>query len=634
MKRYKPRTKSADLLRIIDTEYQAALPGQDALSNDRTEALRYYTSETADIDDGLTLSNVVTTDVHEVVETIHPQLMEIFGGSEDVIEWMPQGPEDEAAAQQETDAIQHVFYVTNDGYLVIYDAIKDGLLQRAGYAKFWVDEATDCTIEHYTGLTDDALATLLADDGVSLLEAAPSAEGTDACVKRIARTKGIRVAAVPPEDLVFSDDGMTSFRDKQYACHRRQLRVCDLLALGIAKDLIDKVPSASNSVDAEKQERARAAGYPLEPVSDRNDVLRTVDVEDHYIRVDDDGDDIPELIRVLTGGKSSARTVLLKEFADIIPFAGWSPIRIPHQQIGRSVVDQAIPFQRINTAITRTMLDTAYYSANRRPVLNEMNIGRNTMETLANNKPGEPILLAAGQLQWSDPPQRFGEYILGLEHFGLQREEATGAKRYNPSLDNNALNSTARGATLVVNAAMQRVKVIAQLFAQQFLTDLFYGIHQLMIKGGFKKQTMRLRGSYVEINPSEWHNRTDMRLTLGIGPGVREQQSVMLDQILGVQMQTVQLQGGVKGPYVTYKHIFETLRRKLEIAGFKNTEAFFPSVESVEQAELQSQDQQQQQPSPDEVKLQQELVQLEIEKVKLQLEQVKLQNATWGRTVA
>jgi hypothetical protein len=69
-----------------------------------------------------------STDVADTVEGLMPSLMDIFAGSDEVVRFEPVGPEDETAAQQETDYVNHVFMQQNPGFMILYSFIKDALL--------------------------------------------------------------------------------------------------------------------------------------------------------------------------------------------------------------------------------------------------------------------------------------------------------------------------------------------------------------------------------------------------------------------------------------------------------------------------------------------------------------------------
>jgi hypothetical protein len=84
-----------------------------------------------------------------------PSLMDIFAGSDEVVRFEPVGPEDEEAAQQETDYVNHVFMQNNPGFMVLYDFIKDALLSKDGIVKVWWEEREQEERETYYDLTEE-----------------------------------------------------------------------------------------------------------------------------------------------------------------------------------------------------------------------------------------------------------------------------------------------------------------------------------------------------------------------------------------------------------------------------------------------------------------------------------------------
>ena len=75
-------------------------------------------------------SNIVTSDVQDTVEGILPDLLDIFTGSDEAVVFEPQEEKDVQGAQQATDACNYVFYKSNNGFLVLYTAFKDALLEQ------------------------------------------------------------------------------------------------------------------------------------------------------------------------------------------------------------------------------------------------------------------------------------------------------------------------------------------------------------------------------------------------------------------------------------------------------------------------------------------------------------------------
>jgi hypothetical protein len=105
-------------------------------------------------------SRAVSTDVADTIEGLIPNLMDIFAGSDELARFEPVGPEDEAAAAQEIDYVNHVFMQQNPGVLVLYSFIKDTLLSKVGIAKMCWEEREEEQRETYYDLIDDQFALL------------------------------------------------------------------------------------------------------------------------------------------------------------------------------------------------------------------------------------------------------------------------------------------------------------------------------------------------------------------------------------------------------------------------------------------------------------------------------------------
>jgi len=115
-------------------------------------------------------SRAVSMDVQDTIEGLMPSLMDIFAGSDEVVRFDPVGPEDEDAAQQETDYVNHVFMQRNPGFMILYGFIKDALLSKTGLVKVFWEEHEQESRETYYDLTDDQFALLV--------QAVDASEGT------------------------------------------------------------------------------------------------------------------------------------------------------------------------------------------------------------------------------------------------------------------------------------------------------------------------------------------------------------------------------------------------------------------------------------------------------------------------
>src|SRR6185312_15266507 len=133
-------------------------------TQERTRAMDYYLGRMDDdmpVEEGR--SQAVSKDVANVVDGMLPQLMDIFAGTDEVVRFEPVGPEDEIAAQQETDYVNHVFMQQNPGFMVLHSFIKDALLSKVGIVKVWWEETEEEQRETYYDLSEEQFAMLSFD---------------------------------------------------------------------------------------------------------------------------------------------------------------------------------------------------------------------------------------------------------------------------------------------------------------------------------------------------------------------------------------------------------------------------------------------------------------------------------------
>ncbi len=167
----------SDLKAMLSAQKAEALSVNNAseLSSDRERAMEYYLGNMPDLPAQEGRSSAVSSDVADTVEGLMPSLMDIFAGSDEVVRFEPVGPEDEEAAQQETDYVNHVFMQKNPGFMTLYSFIKDALLQKVGIVKIWWEEREEEERETYYDLTEDQYALLaqaveMSDGAMKIIE--------------------------------------------------------------------------------------------------------------------------------------------------------------------------------------------------------------------------------------------------------------------------------------------------------------------------------------------------------------------------------------------------------------------------------------------------------------------------------
>jgi len=126
-------------------------------------------------------------------------------------------------------------------------------------------------------------------------------------------------------------------------------------------------------------------------------------------------------------------------------------------------------------------------------------------------------------------------------------------------------------------AGAGKIEMIARIFADTGVRDLFYGILHLVTKYQQKERIIRLRGQYVVIDPRTWANKYDLTVNVGLGNGNRDQQMAMLQMVLAKQEQML-AQFGPSNPLVSLGQYRGSLGRMVEAAGFKDSAEFFKPI--------------------------------------------------------
>ena len=103
---------------------------ESEISEDRIKAQRYFDGEVdLGYEDGR--SKVVATKVRDTIRAVKPSLMRVFLSTAKPVEFVPNGPEDVAMAQQATDFVNHEFNRLN-GYRILNDVFHDALIKKQG----------------------------------------------------------------------------------------------------------------------------------------------------------------------------------------------------------------------------------------------------------------------------------------------------------------------------------------------------------------------------------------------------------------------------------------------------------------------------------------------------------------------
>lgn len=615
-----PKLSSADLKSILAAQKADALSAMQAskLSNERANAMDYYMGDVSKEMPSLTgRSKAVSSDVSDTIEGLMPSLMEVFCGSNDVVKFEPVGPEDVEAAEQETDYINHVFMQQNPGFLVLYSFIKDALLSKVGVVKVWWEETEEEDRQTYLDQPDDAYAILISAPDVEVVEhsehpaenynsgqpvseapeaapvpppGAPPAGGLpapsggppapilhDVTIARTRKCTRARVEGVPPEEFGISRHAR-AISTADYCYHEVQRSQGDLIAQGYDAKQIKGLPTYNVLTGIEQQSRDTVEETSNAAADIGEESSRLILITEHYCRLDMDDDDKPALWRITTGGTSDGDILQRDgqddcERVDVMPFAAMTPVIITHRFFGRSIADLVMDIQRIKTALLRAMLDNAYLANNPRTEVSESHASANTLDDLLISRPGGIVRTKMpGGLVPLITTDISASVLPQLAYFDATREWRTGVTRQGQGLDPETLqNTTATTASIMESAAQQKMKLIARIFAETGIRDMFSLLHGTIRKHGSQAATVRLRNRWVQVDPRDWRRRNDMTITVGLGSGGQKEEIAGLTMIIGAQEKAILGGAGM----VSGKNLYNSAAALCRALRYKDPGQFF-----------------------------------------------------------
>lgn len=545
------------LRQVLDHEIQRSVSwASSTIREEQERNLSYYL--------GLPMGNEVpgrsqvrSWDVFEIVESALPSFLEPLFGGDNIAEFQPRGPEDEAFASQATDYINYLVNERCDGFMVFYTWLKDALLSKVGVVRpEWVKE--DPERLEYQGLTEEQATMLVNDQSVQVVEQAANMIDVGGQMMPVydltilkARPGRLNLRNIKPTEFIISKDARTP--DDAYVIgevvtytrselkeqgYKRWADVTDYDFHGIA-DIARVDDDEEFSIL-----RDDAASPELEEVR----------LFMGFVKCDCNGDGVAEWRSVLVGGGPD--DVLIDEEAEGQDYAVITPIPLPHKVIGMAYADPASEIQDLKTALTRQYLDSLYLANRPRTYVNmQAATGSPMIEDMLSDRIGGlirgngPANVAFAPVQTSLVAN---ESLQGIQFADTMRETRLGITKYNQGLDADSLNKTATGVSKIMQASEQRLKTTLRIMANTGLKRFFKIVLRLVTQHQNVQDVVRLRNEWVPFDPSSWSDQMDCKIQIGSTNGERMEEIQML-QLFGQYMQ-VAAPMGVVGPAQVYEY--------------------------------------------------------------------------------
>lgn len=543
-------------------------------------------------------SQVVTRDVAEVVDQALVNIMETMVSGDRVVTF--EADEDEEAALGEggqtlpatnagdeaTEAVHYQFMRKQNGYRILHDALKAGLLEKIGVVKTFKEQKYQ--IERF-----DVPALALADpefiyDWLQDADGNPIEDGAliedipeiVSAYRRVALPPVIKDMTVPLEQFRISPDAR-DFESAALIGHDERVTLSDLRQMGF------EVSETTYGNDNGSTLASTRDGGTIE-TGWQEGAGRVVTLSEDYVLFDYNGDGITERLCVHYVGND----ILSVEEVDQQPFSGWVPFPMQHRYSGEALADKAKSFQAINTQILRSGIDSLFSALNPRITVDESAMSDNTIDDLL-----QPDLNAIIRYRGVAPsPWKTDDTSVSafgaMEFMLSQRDSVTGINRHSQGLNPDSLNKTASGMAMLQDNADKVMKYLARNFAEMLVAPMFLKRYQLM-RAFVQPFPMRIDGKRVMVTPSEWPHEIDMQINVGLGSNRREGR--VQSKMTLAQIQREIASNGSR--LVGEKEIFNTVKgivRDLNVGGVptdyvKDPDTLGPEEEQPSEAEMKAQ---------------------------------------------
>lgn len=525
-----------DLINALKSEADSACTFHDTTLADRQEqCLKYYDGDPfGDEVDGL--SKIVLLDVQETVDYMTISVLRTFVSGDRVVEFQAKDPSEEQAVDEATEAVHQIFMQHQDGYRVLHDWLKAGLIEIIGVVKSAVVEE-DAIDEKVFNATEEELAAAI--ERGELLEDADVTDNGDGTFRVIVKLATKRLYfcdyTVPSEEYRFS--ARTRHEDKaDYQAHVCRKTRSDLVEMGFDVDTVYDLPTGEDTLWSDGRAQERDQDYDRGWSDTRQASMQELELWEEYIRIDADGDGIAELLKCFRVGD---RLLGEPEIVADHPFTVFCPFPRPHRMVGDSLAEKAMDIQRIRSVVARQLMNGMYLSNMPRYWLTESSTTENTIPDLLTVIPGAPVRGKGDAPTPMNSGFDVGKSLGVLEFWSGEKESRTGITRMNQGLDADALNKTATGTALMQAQGQQYEEFIARNFAE-CVGRMFWRKYRL-IKDAREPFTVKVGGSYATVDPTNWPDEPDMIIRTGLGTNRKEYRIAQRMQLLGIQREGLEI---------------------------------------------------------------------------------------------
>ena len=606
-----------EIISIINAELSVSDSSYSG-ENDNEDAYKYYNGDPRG-DEIEGRSQIVSTDVADAIEWILPQVIKAMVSKGSVVTFDPLGPEDEDQADLETEFVHDVFMKENEGFLNLYEFVKDALLTRNGVFKIYYDNYDHVQTERYTGLNEMEFQVLLAQPNVQPVEIKASVDEAAAMQQsmqqqqqapqgmqpmtpaeppmmydvaiEVKETKGrVKVDCINPDDFrVNSDHTSLDLSDARFTAHLMTKTRSDLIEEGYDPELVMELPTSSTSDSANTYRSdswLETENYTEDPSQEE------IEISECIIRMDKDGRGVASLHKVTAVGHTTVSHILDVELVSDVPFVSTTAIIMSHKYQGKSIYDRLKQLQDQKTSLWRNILDNLYLQNNREKEVLEGQV--NIDDLLVSRPGGVKRVKQMGAIRELEV-QPIGQE--GYQMLGYLDQVRTGRVGVSPETAGVDLDwgesVGSNGVDRIMTAKEELTGLMIRTIAETGLKKAYLKIRDLLVRNQDSITKFKYKGQWKPVNPSEWGVRSRMSVQVGTGTGDDRMKITALNQVLAYQEKILM---NPQQTLVDEPQIYNALDELARVSGLVGADKYFndPSHPEARQKKQQKQQQQQQ----------------------------------------
>lgn len=539
-------------------------------------------------------SKFVSMDFNNIIEWMKPSLVEVFTGNESPVTIAGSTIQNDDTATKIQQLIEYQLMRKNNYTSMVTDVVDEALGTNLGVSKVWWKREEDRT--RYKMMLDindlqsaEMLTQATMTGEIEVQSVKPLKDAPDLYEIQFDRVKVTAnypvVQYVPPTELRFTPEA-GSLQQCKFVAHRKIVKGDYLKRKeqdGTYQNVDEALKAAGDThfTDADKYINPQLDEGGMRP-TDNDAASKDVELYECYIDVDYNNDGIYEHLIVHCVG-DVLLSVQTNEF-DIAPFFAMGGVREKRRIFADSALaEQVEGLQDLKTALIRQIVINVAKNNDQQKFVDVTAIG--DIDALLNGDEYVPIKGDPTRAVSNPPPANLSPLTMDLVNYAEgELENRTGSTKYNQGLDANSLNSTATGITAILGQADKRIRLIARLFAENWVVPMIRFIILLNKKYGESVQTFRFKDKEVSISSDDLDIDYDLVINVGNGAGTKEAriQSYML---LLSQVYPVLSQAGVATP----KSYYAAGTALLEEMGLKNTQGILLDPDSPEAQQQQQQ---------------------------------------------